>query len=95
MITHFIPRVTELSRWQEVLEQCLQAVKNEMAKLTEEKGATERELESLVTPLNILAECIRQRDSRYGNDLVRFDQADAELKNVILLFLKLHKLCRT
>jgi tektin-2 len=79
---HFIPRVTELSRWQEVLEKCLQAVKNETAKLTEEKAATERELESLVAHLNIVAECIRQRDSRYGNDLVLFDQGDAELKNV-------------
>ncbi|KDR14917.1 Tektin-B1 [Zootermopsis nevadensis] len=74
-------RVTELSRWQEVLEQCLQAVENETAKLTEEKAITERELEFLVTHLNTVAECIRQRDKRYGNDLVLSDKGDAELKS--------------
>jgi tektin-2 len=79
---HFIHRVTEVSRWQEVLERSLHAVENETAKLTEEKAATERELESLSVHLNTVAECMRQRDSRYGNDLVRFDQGDVELKNV-------------
>ncbi|XP_023703797.1 tektin-B1 isoform X3 [Cryptotermes secundus] len=74
-------RFTEVSQWQDVLEQCLQAVENEIAKLTEEKCATERELESLTLQLNTVAECIRQRDSRYGNDLVLSDEGDSELKN--------------
>ena len=75
-------RVTEVSRWYEVLEQCLQAVNNEIAKLSDEKNETERELENLGNQLSITAECIRQRDSRYGNDLVLLDEGDAELKNV-------------
>lgn len=80
--SYFIPRFTEVSQWQDVLEQCLQAVENEIAKLTEEKCATERELESLTLQLNTAAQCIRQRDSRYGNDLVLSDEGDSELKNV-------------
>jgi tektin-2 len=79
---YLIPRAAEVTRWQHVLEQCLQAIENEIAELTEEKSATERELESLTIQLNTVAECIRQRDSRYGNDLVLLDEGDAELKNV-------------
>ncbi|PSN41225.1 Tektin-2 [Blattella germanica] len=74
-------RVTEVTRWFEVLDQCLQAVNNEIEKLSDEKNATERELEHLGNQLTITAECIRQRDSRYGNDLVLLDEGDAELKN--------------
>jgi len=86
---YFLPRVTEVSRWQEVLEQCLLSVKNETAKLREEKAATERELESLAVPLNTVANCIRQRDRRYGSDLVLMDKGDVQLKNVsnFLLFI--------
>lgn len=82
-----IPRFTEVSHWKDVLEQCLQAVGNEITKLSEEKYATERELESLTAQLNTTAECIRQRDSRYGNDLVLSDEGDSELKNVSSSFL--------
>jgi tektin-2 len=83
---YFIPRVTEVSRWQDVLEQSLLSVKNEMAKLREEKVATERELESLAVHLNTVADCIRQRDRRYGSDLVLMDEGDVELKNVSNFF---------
>jgi hypothetical protein len=79
---YFIPRVTEVSQWQEVLEQRLQIVEGEIAELTKEKAATERELESLAADLNTVAGCIRQRDSRYGNDLVSLDEGNVELKNV-------------
>jgi tektin-2 len=65
-----------------VLEQCLLSVKNEITKLRDEKAATERELESLAVHLNTVADCIRQRDRRYGNDLVLMDAGDVELKNV-------------
>jgi tektin-2 len=76
-----------VSQWQNILEQCLQAVENEMKKLSEEKCATERELESLTAQLNTTAECIRQRDSRYGNDLLLLDDGDSELKNVSTSFI--------
>lgn len=83
----FLPRVAEVSQWQDVLEQCLLSVKNEITKLREEKAATERELESLAVPLNTVADCIRQRDRRYGSDLVLMDKGDVQLKNVsIFLF---------
>jgi hypothetical protein len=84
---YLIPRFTEVSHWQDVLEQCLQAVENEIAKLTEEKSATERELEALTLQLNTVAECIRQRDGRYGNDLLLSDEGDTELKNVRIYFI--------
>jgi tektin-2 len=84
---YFLLRVTEVSRWQEVLEQCLLAVKNETAKLRDEKAATERQLESLAVHLNTAANCIRQRDRRYGSDLVLMDKGDVQLKKVsIFLF---------
>ena len=82
----FLSRVTEVSRWQEVLEQCLLSVKNEREKLREEKAATERELESLAVHLNTVADCIRQRDRRYGSDLVLMDKGDVQLKNVSNFF---------
>jgi hypothetical protein len=85
---YFPPRVTEVSRWQEVLEQCLLSVKNEIAKLREEKAATERELESLAVHLNTAADCIRQRDRRYGSDLVLMDKGDVQLRKVSIFFLK-------
>jgi tektin-2 len=71
-----------VSQWQDVLEQCLQAVENEIIKLAEEKCATERELESLTLQLNTVADCIRQRDRRFGNSLVLLDEGDSELNNV-------------
>lgn len=83
---YFLPRVTEVSRWQDVLEKCLLSIKNEIAKLREEKAATERELESVAVHLNTVADCIRQRDRRYGSDLVFMDKADVQLKNVSNFF---------
>jgi tektin-2 len=71
-----------VSHWKDVLVQSLQTVENEITKLSEEKCATERDLESLTGQLNTTMECIRQRDSRYGNDLVLSDEGDTELKNV-------------
>jgi tektin-2 len=90
---YFFSRVTEVSRWQDVLEQCLLSVKKEIAKLREEKAATERELESLGVHLNTVADCIRQRDRRYGSDLVLMDEGDVELKNVSDVFIHMKVAC--
>nr|CAD7593296.1 unnamed protein product [Timema genevievae] len=78
--TRLADRVVEMSRWKEVLQQCLTAVEGEIAKLADEKAQTERELENLNEAFNVLAECMTLRDGRQGADLVQ-DQAYMELKN--------------
>ncbi|XP_067001618.1 tektin-B1 [Anabrus simplex] len=73
-------RVTEVTRWRDVLQQCLNSVDDEIRKLTEEKSTTERTLEYLNSPLSVIAESLAMRDARSGADLVQ-DEGDIEIKN--------------
>lgn len=72
-------RVTELDRWKEVLEACLQRIDKEVGLLRDEKYETEKEIESLGIPLGVISECISMRDKRLGAELT-YDEGDTELK---------------
>ncbi|ERL83336.1 hypothetical protein D910_00671 [Dendroctonus ponderosae] len=72
-------RVTELDRWKEVLESCLQRIDKEVGLLKDEKYETEKEIDSLGIPLGVISECISMRDNRLGSELT-YDEGDTELK---------------
>lgn len=72
-------RVTELSRWREMLQQLLSKLLSETGLLKDEKADAEKELETLNYPLQVTAECISMRDCRRGTELT-YDEADTELK---------------
>ncbi|XP_066256873.1 tektin-2 [Euwallacea similis] len=72
-------RVTELDRWKAVLESCLKRIDKEMGSLKDEKYETEKQIESLGIPLEIISECISMRDNRQGSELTH-DEGDTELK---------------
>lgn len=72
-------RVTELSRWRELLKNLLDKLIDEIRFLRDEKVDTEKEMETLNYPLQLTAECISMRDCRRGTELT-YDEADTELK---------------
>lgn len=72
-------RVTELDRWKEMLESCLQRIDKEVNQLKDEKYETEKEIEGLGIPIGVIAECISMRDNRQGSELT-YDEGDTELK---------------
>ncbi|XP_076248354.1 tektin-B1 [Calliopsis andreniformis] len=72
-------RVTELSRWRELLKTLLDKLEEEIHLLKAEKTDTEREMEILNSPLQLTAQCISMRDCRRGTELT-YDEADTELK---------------
>ncbi|XP_076285805.1 tektin-2 [Lasioglossum baleicum] len=72
-------RVTELSRWREVLQNLLDKLLSEIHFLKDEKADAEKELETLNYPLQVTAQCISMRDCRRGTELT-YDEADTELK---------------
>lgn len=74
-------RITELGRWKETLEEQLKRIESDIKSLTDEKAATERELDFLDIHLSIISECITARDARGGSELT-YDDADTELKKV-------------
>ncbi|KAK2581423.1 hypothetical protein KPH14_005098 [Odynerus spinipes] len=72
-------RITELSKWGELLESLLRRLLSEINLLKDEKADTEREIDTLNYPLQTTAECISMRDCRRGTELT-YDEADTELK---------------
>ncbi|KAG7211945.1 hypothetical protein KM043_011154 [Ampulex compressa] len=72
-------RITEVSRWKDLLQRLLHKILSEIRSLKDEKADAERELESLNYPLQVTAECISMRDCRRGTELT-YDEADTELK---------------
>ena len=72
-------RVTELSRWINLLEALLYRYEFEIRLLKDEKADAEKELENLNIPLQVTAQCISMRDCRRGNELT-YDDGDTELK---------------
>ncbi|CAG9773184.1 unnamed protein product [Ceutorhynchus assimilis] len=75
-------RVTELDRWKEMLEACLQRIDEEVKLLKDEKFETEKEIERLAVAAAVVAECISMRDNRQGGELT-YDEGDTELKKEI------------
>ncbi|XP_078040896.1 tektin-B1 [Augochlora pura] len=72
-------RLTELSRWREVLQSFLDKLLSEIHLLKDEKADAEKELENINYPLQVTAQCISMRDCRRGTELT-YDEADTELK---------------
>ncbi|KAL3284417.1 hypothetical protein HHI36_018577 [Cryptolaemus montrouzieri] len=72
-------RVTELYRWRDMIQACLDRVNSEINALKDEKFSTEREIDALGIPLGVVSECISMRDNRLGAELT-YDDADTELK---------------
>lgn len=64
-----------------------------MKLLHNEKSITEKELESMATPLLVVSECLTMRDSRLGAELT-YDDADTELKNELCIIENNQKLLR-
>ncbi|XP_053971200.1 tektin-2 isoform X2 [Hylaeus anthracinus] len=72
-------RITELSRWRQLLRNLFEKLVSEIQVLRDEKTDAEKELETLNDPLQVTAECISMRDCRRGTELT-YDEADTELK---------------
>lgn len=76
-------RITEVGRWRDTLQACLDRVNREMNSLREEKFSTEKDLDALSIPIGVVSECISIRDCRQGAELT-YDEGDTELKKVRL-----------
>lgn len=61
------------------MEECLARVERELFLLREEKQSTERELQQILIPLNVVSECLSVRDTRLLTELI-YDDAENELK---------------
>ncbi|XP_018319190.1 tektin-2 [Agrilus planipennis] len=84
-------RVTELERWRDLFQGCLDRLNKEMKSLRDEKYETERELDSLGIPLGVISECISMRDNRLGVELT-YDDGDTELKKELCVVENVKKL---
>jgi tektin-2 len=74
----FSDRVAELDRWRQTLIECYNRIDKEIKTLQNEKEVTEKSLESQITPLIVVSECISQRDVRLPTELT-LDSVDEEL----------------
>ncbi|XP_060519916.1 tektin-2 [Cylas formicarius] len=72
-------RVTETDHWRQRLEACAARIDGEMALLADEKFSTEKQIDAMSIPFNVMSECISMRDNRLPAELTN-DDADAELK---------------
>lgn len=84
-------RLTEVSRWREMIEKQFERLELEIRFLKDEKADTEKELENLNLPLQITAECISMRDCRRGTELT-YDDGDNELKKELCVIEGVKKL---
>ncbi|KAF2903482.1 hypothetical protein ILUMI_02716 [Ignelater luminosus] len=84
-------RVTEVNRWKDTLQACLERIEKEMKLLKDEKFSTERELDALGIPLGVISECISMRDCRQGTELT-YDDGDTELKKELCVVENVKKL---
>ncbi|KAL1502329.1 hypothetical protein ABEB36_007485 [Hypothenemus hampei] len=84
-------RVTELDRWKELLEACLQRIDKEVRLLKDEKLETEQEIDSLNVPIEVISECISMRDNRLGAELT-YDEGDTELKKELCVMENVKKI---
>ncbi|KAK9502819.1 hypothetical protein O3M35_011521 [Rhynocoris fuscipes] len=72
-------RLREVMVWRETIYGSIKAIEVEIAKMKEEKEATENEIEYLQMGFGLVNECLTQRDQRGGADLCT-DDAEMELK---------------
>lgn len=86
-------RVAELERWRATMAACLERIEKETALLADEKTSTEQELDAMVTPLSVVAECLSMRDCRLGAELT-YDDGDTELKRELCIIENNQKMLR-
>ncbi|KAK9737978.1 hypothetical protein QE152_g10253 [Popillia japonica] len=84
-------RITEVGRWRDTLQACLDRVNREMNSLREEKFSTEKDLDALSIPIGVVSECISIRDCRQGAELT-YDEGDTELKKELCVLESVKKL---
>ncbi|XP_022901941.1 tektin-2 [Onthophagus taurus] len=84
-------RITEMIRWKDTLQACLNLINREVNALREEKFSTEKEFEALGIPISIVSECISMRDCRQGAELT-YDDGDTELKRELCVLENVKKL---
>lgn len=77
-------RVHELDRWRETMILMFNRIEKEIRTLMDEKCSTEKCLESMITPLLVVSECITQRDARLGPELTH-DEVDLELNQELCI----------
>lgn len=80
----FSDRVAELDRWRQTMIECYNRIEKEIKMLQNEKEITEKSLESQITPLVVVSECISQRDVRLATELT-LDQVDEELNQELCI----------
>lgn len=80
----FSDRVAELDRWRQTMIECYNRIEKEIRILQDEKEITEKSLESQITPLVVVSECISQRDVRLNLELT-FDSVDEELNQELCI----------
>lgn len=71
----------------------MERIEKETSLLSDEKNSTERELDAMVTPLAVVAECLTMRDCRLGSELTH-DDADTELKKELCVIENNQKMLR-
>ncbi|GJQ77768.1 hypothetical protein Trydic_g16033 [Trypoxylus dichotomus] len=84
-------RITEVGRWKNTLQACIDHLNRETNSLGEEKFSTETEIDALAIPIGVVAECISIRDSRRGVELT-YDEGDTELKKELCVLESVKKL---
>jgi tektin-2 len=80
----FSDRVAELDRWHQTMVECYKRIQKEIKMLQDEKEMTEKCLESQITPLIVVSECISQRDVRLPPELT-YDSVDEELQTELCI----------
>lgn len=80
----FADRVAELDRWRQTMIECYNRIEKEIKMLQAEKEVTEKSLESQITPLVVVSECISQRDVRLAPELT-LDAVDEELNRELCI----------
>lgn len=91
--TYCFLRIAELDLWRATMEACMDRIERETNLLIEEKNATEQDLEALMTPLSVVAECLTMRDCRLGSELT-YDDGDTELKKELCVIENNQKMLR-
>ncbi|XP_075225914.1 tektin-2 [Lycorma delicatula] len=84
-------RVTEVTKWRDVISNCYAAVEKEIFDLQAEKDKTEAEIEGLNLNFTVVNECLTKRDQRGGSDLCK-DEAYHELKHELATLEALKKM---
>lgn len=77
-------RVKELKNWHDLFGKLLNKLIKEKTYLQDDKNETEKQLENIELPLQIISQCISMRDCRRSSELT-YDEPDTELKKELIV----------